>query len=175
MTKEEAIKFLSNTKVYVKDKSEEIQKKLFDIGFKWKDAQNQEVENTDKPFIFVYENKQLTHSGDVKWFYNHPHKEFTIEDILNITIEPKYRPFKDADECWNEMQKHQPFGWIKSKCDGSYNHYKLITEVLNSTTIGKTTDCVVGFNDDTLCYHYMVNLCDNYTFADGTPFGIKED
>lgn len=109
-------------------------------------------------------------------FTNNELREVTAEEILNITVdEPKYRPFKDAKECWNEMLKHEPFGWIKSKCDGSYNHYKLITKVLNSTTIGKTTECVVGFNDDTLCYHDMVNLCDNFTFADGTPFGIKED
>ena len=25
-----------------------------------------------------------------------------------IKPEPKYRPFKDAEECWAEMQKHQP-------------------------------------------------------------------
>ena len=30
-----------------------------------------------------------------------------------IKPEPKYRPFKDKEECWKEMQKHQPFGWIK--------------------------------------------------------------
>lgn len=28
-----------------------------------------------------------------------------------IKPEPKYRPFNDADECWQEMLKHQPFGW----------------------------------------------------------------
>ena len=26
-----------------------------------------------------------------------------------IKPEPKYRPFKNAEECWHEMQKHQPF------------------------------------------------------------------
>ena len=31
-----------------------------------------------------------------------------------IKREPKYRPFKDAEECWQEMQKHQPFGWVKT-------------------------------------------------------------
>lgn len=30
-----------------------------------------------------------------------------------IKQEPKYRPFKNAEECWQEMLKHQPFGWIK--------------------------------------------------------------
>lgn len=32
-----------------------------------------------------------------------------------IKPEPKFRPFKDIEECWNEMQKHQPFGWVRSK------------------------------------------------------------
>ena len=30
-----------------------------------------------------------------------------------IKPEPTYRPFKDTEECWREMQKHQPFGWAK--------------------------------------------------------------
>lgn len=46
MTQEEAIKFLSNTKVFVKDKSEEIQKKLFEIGFIW-----HEVPNTEPKYV----------------------------------------------------------------------------------------------------------------------------
>ena len=32
-----------------------------------------------------------------------------------IKPEIKYRPFKSQEECWNEMLKHQPFGWVKSK------------------------------------------------------------
>ena len=28
---------------------------------------------------------------------------------------PKYRPFKTNGECWNEMLKHQPFGWVRNK------------------------------------------------------------
>lgn len=28
--------------------------------------------------------------------------------------EQKYRPFKNAEECWQEMLKHQPFGWVKT-------------------------------------------------------------
>ena len=46
---------------------------------------------------------------------------------FRIKPEPTYRPFKDAEECWLEMQKHQPFGWIKDKKDG---HYSLINSVL---------------------------------------------
>ena len=36
-------------------------------------------------------------------------------DGYRIKPEPKYRPFKDAEECWQDMQKHQPFGWLKDK------------------------------------------------------------
>lgn len=110
-----------------------------------------------------------------KWFDVGDMVEFACApNRYRIKPEPKYRPFKDVDECWNEMKKHDPFGYVKSKCDGSYNHYKLITKVSHSGTIGKADDCAIEFNDDTLCYHDMVNLYDNYTFADGTPFGIKE-
>lgn len=30
-----------------------------------------------------------------------------------IKPEAKYRPFKNTEEFWQEMQKHQPFGWVK--------------------------------------------------------------
>ena len=81
-----------------------------------------------------------------------------------IKPEPNYRPFKNAEECWQEMQKHQPFGWIKDKEDG---HYTMVT----------TVD---PFYDDK---NYIKISCDHnwsfaetmnvYTFADGTPFGIN--
>ena len=31
--------------------------------------------------------------------------------------EPTYLPFKNKEECWAEMQKHQPFGWVMEKKD----------------------------------------------------------
>jgi hypothetical protein len=41
-----------------------------------------------------------------------------LETLINnpqafrVKPEPKYRPFKDTKECWEEMQKHHPFGWV---------------------------------------------------------------
>ena len=43
-------------------------------------------------------------------------KEYTSFGELSqspIKPEPRYRPFKNQEECWNEMMKHQPFGWVK--------------------------------------------------------------
>lgn len=76
-----------------------------------------------------------------------------------IKSEPKYRPFANAEECWVEMQKHQPFGWVKA-----YHGKFVITEIRDS----KAT---IGRNDNFMDYDYIL---ENYTFADGTPFGVKE-
>ena len=79
-----------------------------------------------------------------------------------IKPEPKYRPFKDAEECWHEMQKHQPFGWIKSKEDGSRS---LITLIISEGNID--INCIGGFNSD--------KIMKMFTFADGSVFGILEE
>ena len=81
------------------------------------------------------------------------------ENSYRIKPESKYRPFKDAEECWKEMQKHQPFGWIKDKEDG---HYTLITCVDDKV-------CLNAHND-----WDMSGTMNNFTFADGQPFGVKE-
>ena len=76
-----------------------------------------------------------------------------------IKPEPKYRPFKNQEECWQEMQKHQPFGWVKEK-DGETLH--LIRDISDSIV---TTDDIDSFKE-------AMNI---FEFKDGTPFGIKED
>lgn len=80
-----------------------------------------------------------------------------------IKPEPKYRPFVNAEECWQEMQKHQPFGWLKLKCEDTA--YGMLTLV-------KDKGAVVGINDTPFSYRYLFY---NYTFADRQPFGIKEE
>ena len=78
-------------------------------------------------------------------------------DSYRIKLEPKYRPFANAEECWKEMQKHQPFAWVKEKHS---DRYSLITEV-NRLSIKVKEGCLFT---DSVKY---------YTFADGTPFGVK--
>ena len=79
-----------------------------------------------------------------------------------IKPEPKYRPFKDAEECWQEMQKHQPF--IKYKVIESSKDVYLIIQRIK--TDGIETD--VERLDFETAFEW-------FTFADGTPFGVKED
>ena len=81
-----------------------------------------------------------------------------------IKPEPKYIPFKNAEECWNEMQKHQPFGWIY---DGSY-YYSIVS-------ISNETINIVNDTRDIVDFLFSEIFEEDYTFANGTPFGVKEE
>ena len=91
-------------------------------------------------------------------------KEYTSFGELSqspIKPQPKYRPFKSQEECWNEMLKHQPFGWIRY--DDS------ICTIQNIAPDGITvTDGIKMSN------FYFEECFTNTKFADGTPFGIEK-
>ncbi|WP_233399675.1 hypothetical protein [Segatella copri] len=86
-----------------------------------------------------------------------------IQEAENYRIKPEYRPFANAEECWQEMQKHQPFGWIKCK-EGYFS-------------IVYVNDEYAGLGDryDSSILLASKNSYTDNTFADGTPFGIKEE
>lgn len=79
-----------------------------------------------------------------------------------IKPEPKYRPFKDAEECWQEMMKHQPFGVVKDKYFANYQtHRAFICLITGGCDFG-------GYENETFesCFKDLL-------FADGTTFGVK--
>lgn len=82
--------------------------------------------------------------------------------FYRIKPEPKYRSFKNAEECLDEMLKHQPFGWIKTKEGGYFN-------------ILSVDDYYAGFadKDGSAILLSSKNSYQDNTFYDGTPFGIK--
>ena len=83
-----------------------------------------------------------------------------FEGQYRIKPEPKYRPFANAEECWTEMLKHQPFGWLKDKNDG---HHTLITVVDNEDMMALTG--ITGWD--------FLSIMNMYVFSDGKPFGVK--
>lgn len=86
-----------------------------------------------------------------------------------IKPEPKYRPFKSQEECWQEMLKHQPFGWLKSKKDG---RLRCIGEVSWSDEF-ETVHIALSTSES--LSRSANSMFDEYTFADGTPFGTKDE
>ena len=87
----------------------------------------------------------------------------SLEYRIKPEQEPKYRPFKNAEECWQEMQKHQPVGWVRDKSWGIYD------------MIVRVTDSGILFNGSAL-KDITAYDCpfEKTSFADGTPFGILE-
>ena len=87
--------------------------------------------------------------------------EYWVNVEYRIKPEPKYRPFKNTEECWVEMLKHHPLGWLYRKESDSR---ALVTSIFK----GKEDISINGIGgmklDAVMKY---------YTFADGTPFGVK--
>ena len=84
-------------------------------------------------------------------------------------IKPKsnYRPFETHGECWNEMLKHQPFGWIICKTIGNYYNIEFLYS-------HKDNEHGVGLNLYAVFIDFET-MFKGYNFADGTPFGISEE
>ena len=99
--------------------------------------------------------------GDKSLWYDDEDPSFDDDFEYRIKPEVKYLPFANAEECWQEMQKHQPFGWVKDKKDG---HHALITAVDDDT-------CGMSLNGNAAWS--LSGIMDLFTFADGVPFGVK--
>ena len=95
---------------------------------------------------------------DRNLFFDRPTKCYRIQPEL------KYRPFRNAEECWQEMQKHRPFGWLCNKINNQYYYitalddYGVVTTPFDEIKYTKYTDII---KRETI-------------FVDGAPFGIKE-
>ena len=83
---------------------------------------------------------------------------FNPEYAYRVKPEPKCRPFENREECWEEMQKHQPVGWLRTA------DYEDLTQI---TYVGPT---IIGISDDAPTF---LTAFEDYKFADGAPFGVK--
>ena len=113
------------------------------------------------------EGKTIQYKSQEGW--NDLDKFISLNDISKYRIkpEPMYRPFKNQEECWNEMHKHSDFGWIKGNVTGEY---KQIVRIYNYNA---ELIFNIGYNGSADYSPEM--MFSSYTFADGTPFGIKEE
>ena len=103
--------------------------------------------------------KEIECNEEDKWY-----KVLEICNEMNpqdyrIKPEPKYRPFKDAEECWQEMLKHQPFGYT----------YDRLNDIRDCITKVATT----GVSYDSPTVMSFAEIFGRFVFADGVPFGVK--
>ena len=117
------------------------------------------------PIIQAFaEGKNIEYSYDGEQWESTDTPSCDCNIMYRIKPEPKYRPFKTKEECWNEMLKHQPFGWLKEKENKKeMAHIGRIYDTHGDVLI--TLSINEGVN---LSCSYL--FCE-YTFADGTPFG----
>ena len=96
---------------------------------------------------------------------------FSCDGTIDYRVKPeqKYRPFKSQEECWNEMQKHQPFGFLVSKDDG---YFYLIASVQSENDF---KDVVITLATEPNTEYSCAYIFKHYIFSDGTPFGMKEE
>ena len=85
--------------------------------------------------------------------------EYWNNTEYRIKPEVKFRPFANSKECWEEMMKHQPFGWVKDR-----NGSKFVIENVDSRGF-------VEVYDEGTCN--LKEVFENCAFADGPPFGVK--
>lgn len=108
--------------------------------------------------IFSFDHTEWVESIDPTWqWYKFDYR---------IKPRPKYRPFKNAEECWQEMQKHQPFGYIYFADENLYHNIIMLApeKGCNEAYI-RIGNCTVRGLEEA----FRIS-----TFADGTPFGIRE-
>lgn len=115
------------------------------------------------------EGKNIQYLSDGEWRDINQADVTCYPDKYRIKPEPKYRPFKTKEECWNEMMKHQPFGWLKSKKNG---RFRCIGEVCGSDEFETV---YIALSTSESLSRSSDSMFEQYTFDDGTPFGIKEE
>ena len=97
--------------------------------------------------------------GDKSLWYDDEEPSFDNDLEYRIKPDTTYRPFKDAEECWQELLKHKPFGYTYDRFNGIRD---CITKVA-TTGVSYDSPTVISFEE----------IFDKFVFADGVPFGIK--
>lgn len=92
LSKKQAQDFLFNKRVFVSNKSENIQKIAFAAGYQWGESPTKDVKNLDKPFLFFGRSKKsdkllITFTSDINKFNNSSKTEINASDITDIKVQ----------------------------------------------------------------------------------------
>lgn len=119
------------------------------------------------PIIQAFaDGKRIEYGNDDDWSET-DNPTWSTDFVYRIKSEPKYRPFKNQEEFWNEMLKHQPFGWLKSKGNGSFG--------LIGTLYTKDEVLMIIWATNEYNSYSSFDVFNDYVFTDGSPFGVMEE
>ena len=100
--------------------------------------------------------------GDCKWrTCIEPNFYSNVE--YRIKHEPTWIPFTYSSTCLKEIKNHHPIGWIKEIKSGK------LTAIVSVSQAG------ISFLGKNSCVKDFSCAFKEYTFADGLPFGVKEE
>ena len=117
--------------MFVKNKSKEIQLKLFEIGFSWYEQSIKEPKHLTKPFLYIRSYQSLSYGIDVNQFYKHEFEEISAEDILNIEVE--YLP-----KTWEEFCENNPVS-DKEACIAYNSNINTVSSRPRVSTVDRNT------------------------------------
>lgn len=110
--------------------------------------------------------KTFRHKKDTFLCFNFDRFDYRIKS------EPTYRPFLSMEECWEEMKRHQPFGWLM--LDDMYINVVCVHSVDKRIELSPE-EGIHGTEGMSRMFISFNRALNEYLFADGTPFGIKEE
>lgn len=119
-------------------------------------AEGKVIESRTKPSLIEGSDvpNDWTEMKEIEFWNN---IEYRIKQVSKPDV--NYRPFANGEECMKEMRKHEPFGLVKKSNDREYNIKSVFIKEGIIYIRGSYVGLARAFND--------------YTFVDGTPFGIK--
>ena len=114
--------------------------------------------------------KKIQYLNDDNEWIDAPNPLFDWDNcVYRIKPEDTYRPFETKEECWNEMLKHNEFGWVKSKTRDANKHISNIEKDIE----GNVWFVAASFSG--IEKYSPKQMLDYFVFMDGEPFGIKEE
>ena len=130
----------------------------------------QEIREAAKVMEAYANGKKIQYLNDDNEWIDAPNPLFDWDNcVYRIKPEDTYRPFETQEECWQEMLKHNEFGWVKSKTRDANKHISNIEKDIE----GNVWFVAASFSG--IEKYSPKQMLDYFVFMDGEPFGIKEE
>lgn len=113
-----------------------------------------------RPIIALHDSNECVELGLHYPNGHHCVNGISANDLFFADTEPTYRPYKDAEECFKDVQQHSFL--IRAKRVKAY--HLIVTITSSHIWLGNASEGIP-----------MDRLLDGFEYTDGQPCGVKED